>query len=114
MLILAAVVISLIGVKAQQSFSETEEQIIIQEEESTQLYESLVNDFENWYSLSTTEEMMEDEENLNLYNQIFNSLELANQIKEEEIKEQEYDKLYHSLKEDLEIYEVLSIAEIKF
>lgn len=113
-LILAAVVISLIGVKAQQNLSKEKGQIVILEKSSEDVYESLVKDFESWYINNTTEEMTEDEENLELYNELFDSFELTNQIKKEETEDEEYDKLYSSIKEDLEMYEVLSIAEINF
>lgn len=114
MLILAAVVISLIGVNAQQKLSEEKGKVVIQEKVSEELYTSIVEDFENWYTNTTNEEMIKDEENLDLYNSLYESFELVNKTKEDEMKEQEYDDLYSSLKEDFEMYEMLSVAEIKF
>lgn len=114
MLILAAVVISLIGVNAQQNLSEEKGKVVILEKVSEELYTSISEDFENWYTNTTEEERMEDEENLDLYNSLYESFELANKTKEDEMQEKEYDNLYNSLKEDFEMYEILSVAEIKF
>ncbi len=114
MLILAAVVISLIGVNAQQNFSERKGKVVIQEKADEELYSSIAEDFENWYKESTEEEMLADNENLDLYNNLYEGFELAKNIEKEEMKDKEYDKLYNSIKEDIEIYQVLSIAEIDF
>jgi hypothetical protein len=114
MLILATVVISLIGVNAQQNISEEKGKVVILEKTNEELYTSIVEDFENWYKETTNEEMMEDEENLDLYNELFENFELTKKVKEEEIRDEEYDNLYSSLKEDFEIYQMLSIVEIKF
>jgi len=114
MLILAAVVILLIGVNAQQKISEEKGKVVIQEKASEELYTSIAEDFENWYKDTTENEMMEDEENLNLYNDIYENFELTKKMEAEEMEEKEYNELYRSLKEDLEIYQILSISEIKF
>lgn len=113
-LILAAIVISLIGVNAQQSINEKKGKIIIQEKVDHELYISISEDFEEWYKESTEKEMIEDDNNLDLYNSLFDNLELHNTVEKEINNDKENDKLYNSLKEDFEIFNVLSKAEIQF
>lgn len=114
MLILAAVVISLIGVNAQQNSPEEKGKVVILEKANEELYTSIAEDFENWYKETTEKEMIEDEENLDLYNDLYESFELAKKVESEKLEDKEYDKLYSSIKEDMEIHQILSIAEIKF
>lgn len=114
LLILAAIIVSLIGVNAQQSLCEKNENSTVIEETSHDLYQSIVKDFENWYKDTTKEEMTIDEENQNLYNDLYESMELHKIVEAEINIDKENDKLYNSLKEDLEIFDVLSIAELKF
>lgn len=114
LLILAAIIISLIGVKAQQSLCEKNQNSVTIEETNQDLYQSIVKDFENWYKDTTKEEMVNDKDNLDLYNDLFESMKLHKIVETEINIDKENDKLYNSLKEDIEIFEVLSIAELKF
>jgi len=114
MLILAAIIISLIGVNAQQSINEKKGKVIIQKKTNQELYSSIAEDFENWYKEATEDEMTEDDENLNLYNNLYESFELNKKVESEINNDKENDELYSSLKEDLEIFKVLSFSEIQF
>lgn len=113
-LILATIAISLIGVNAQQNICEKKGKVIIQEKTNQELYSSIVRDFEDWYRETTEEEMTDDNENLDLYNNLYESFELLNNIDSENNEDKENDNLYSSLKEDLETFKMLSIAEIQF
>eukprot|EP01156_Anaeramoeba_ignava_P002982 Anaeramoba_ignava/a220297_2.p1 GENE.a220297_2~~a220297_2.p1 ORF type:complete len:119 (+),score=16.76 a220297_2:100-456(+) len=113
-LILAAIIISLIGVNAQQSETEQIKDIETIELDQQDLYESLINDFDNWYKNNTYAEDIEDNINQYLYHEISEDLELFHIVESTIIFDRNNDRLYRSLKEDLIIYDVLSIAEIKF
>lgn len=113
-LILAAIIISLIGVNAQHSFCDQQEDMLKVDEFQLELYQSIIKDFENFYKNSTKEEMIEDEENTDLYNEIYENMELHKIVEADIKKDEENDKLYKSLKEDLEISNMLSVAELKF
>lgn len=113
-LILAAIIVSLIGVNAQQSIIDQIQEIEFIEESQLDLYESLVDDFNNYHSNNTQIEMIEDEVQLCLYTDIYDNMELHNLVEAEIKMELENNKTYKTIKEDLEIYDVLSITKIAF
>lgn len=113
-LIIAAIIVSLIGVNAQQSLIEQEQNLEVIEESQLDLYESMMDDFDIWHKDDTRSEMIEDEMHLCLYTEILEDMELHNIVEAKRQLDRESDQLYRSLKEDLIIYDVLSITEIKF
>lgn len=82
-LIFGIVLITIIQVNCQIMFTNDKDVVVTEEQNSLNLYNSVYNDFENYYTNSTLEEENQDKEDLNIYEDLFNELSLRDKIKEE-------------------------------
>lgn len=64
-------------------FTNDKDVVVTEEQNSLNLYNSVYNDFENYYTKSILEEENQDKEDLNIYEDLFNELSLRDKIKEE-------------------------------
>jgi len=82
-LIFGIILITIIQVNCQIMFTNDKDVVVTEEQNSLNLYNSVYNDFENYYTNSTLEEENQDKEDLNIYEDLFNELSLRDKIKEE-------------------------------
>lgn len=64
---------------------------------STEIYDAIYKDFENFFKKSTSQEAEEDEENTSLYDEIFKSFSFISQVEEEEQEDTENENIYLQL-----------------
>lgn len=97
-LILSVVILSLIGLKAQENSTLIETtNTYIEEDGNKDLYISLVNDFDEWYKTGIENEKTAEEDYLDTYNSIYENFELLKDIENEKNEDSENDKLYESI-----------------
>lgn len=82
-LIFGIILITIIQVNCQIMFTNDKDVVVTEEQNSLNLYNSVYNDFENYYTKSILEEENQDKEDLNIYEDLFNELSLRDKIKEE-------------------------------
>lgn len=82
-LIFGIILITIIQVNCQIMFTNDKDIVVTEEQNSLNLYNSVYNDFENYYTKSILEEENQDKEDLNIYEDLFNELSLRDKIKEE-------------------------------
>jgi len=99
-LIFGIIIITIITVKAQIVFNHDIKNLEIKEQSSNELYDSIYNDFENFYIEQTSSEEIEDEEMLNIYDELRNEFDLIEQINQEKEEDLLKNKLYAQILED--------------
>ena len=99
-LIFGIIIITIITVKAQIVFNQNSKNLEIKEQSSNDLYDSIYNDFENFYLEQTSSEEIEDEEMLNIYDELRNEFDLIEQINQEKEEDLLNNNLYAQILED--------------
>lgn len=66
-------------------------------EKSTELYDSIYQDFKNYFKNLTQDEEQEDQERNSIYDDIYNSFEMLNQVDEEKEEDTENENIYLEL-----------------
>jgi len=99
-LIFGIIIITIITVKAQIVFNHDIKNLEIKEQSSNELYDSIYNDFENFYIEQTSSEEIEDEEMLNIYDELRNEFDLIEQINQEKEEDLLNNNLYAQILED--------------
>ena len=99
-LIFGIVFISLIGVNAQNLDTQNNERETF--DYSTELYDSITKDYEDLYKAQTEQETIEDEEMELIFNDIFENFEITEQINKEIKEDQNNNRLYIALLNDME------------
>jgi len=99
-LIFGIVFISLIGVNAQNLDIQNNEKETF--DNSTELYDSITKSFEDLYKAQTEQETIEDDEMELIFNDIFENFEITEQINKEIKEDQNNNRLYIALLNDME------------
>jgi len=99
-LIFGIVFISLIGVNAQNLDTQNNERET--SDYSTELYDSITKDYEDLYKAQTEQETIEDDEMELIFNDIFESFEITEQINKEIKEDQNNNRFYIALLNDME------------
>lgn len=96
-LIFGIILITIINVNCQIMFTGDKNVVVTEEQNSLNLYNSIFNDFENYYTNSTLEEENQDQEDLNIYEDLLNEFSLRDEIKEESDIDSLSVSIYESL-----------------
>lgn len=96
-LIFGIILITIIKVNSQIMFTNDNDVVITEEQSSLNLYNSIYNDFENYYTNSTLKEESQDKEDLNIYEYLTNEFSLREETKSESNKDSLSIKIYESL-----------------
>jgi len=102
-LLIGILFITLFSVNGQDSFrkkSIEKEETTLETSSIIELYDSIFDDFESWYKESTEREEKEESEMESIYLDIFNTLDIIDQVVEESKEDLVNNLLYSTLLQD--------------
>lgn len=97
LIIFGILLITVLNVNSQISFTKDSKSVIIEEQKSLDLYNSVLNDFDNYNTKQTIQEEIQDSMMQDIYKDIYEENNLREQISKEIEKDNLYESLYASI-----------------